>query len=102
MENDINGSLVNWSDVFPMMQTVLLALFAEPADISDTYSRKLLHCSIVHPKLEYASELWSAYTCKDKLLLENVQCRAVKFILNYPKDMFYKQGSVDHWSIEGI
>ena len=36
------------------------------------------------------SELWSPFTCKDKLLLENVQRRARKFILNYPKDMSYK------------
>ena len=28
-------------------------------DISDTNTRKLLDCSIVRPKLEYASELWS-------------------------------------------
>ena len=59
-------------------------------DISDTNTRKLLYCSIVRPKLEYASELWSPCTCKDKLLLETVQRRATKFILNYPKDMSYK------------
>ena len=27
---------------------------------------------------------------KDKLLLENVQRRATKFILNYPRDMSYR------------
>ena len=59
-------------------------------DISDTNTRKLFYCSIVRPKLEYASELCSPYTCKDKLLLENVQRRATKFIFNYPKGMSYK------------
>ena len=43
------------------------------------------------PKLEFASEIWSPYTCKDKLLLESVKCRATKFILNYPKDISYKE-----------
>ena len=35
-------------------------------DISDTDIRTLLYCSIAQPKLgklEYASELWSPYTC---------------------------------------
>ena len=41
-------------------------------------------------QLEYACELWSPYTSKDKLLLENVQRRATKFILNYPRDMPYR------------
>ena len=59
-------------------------------DISDTNTRTLLYCSIVRPKLEYASELCSPYTGKDKLFPENVQRRATKFILNYPKDMSYK------------
>ena len=49
-----------------------------------------LYCSGVRPQLEYACELWSPYTSKDKLLLENVQRKATKFILNYPKDMSYR------------
>ena len=56
-------------------------------DISDTYTRKLLYCSTVRPKLENASELWFPSTCKDKI---NVQRRATTFLLNYPKDMSYK------------
>ena len=59
-------------------------------DISNTDTSKLLDCSIFWPKLEYASELWSPYTCKDERLLENVQRRATKFILNYPKGRSYK------------
>ena len=48
-------------------------------DISNTEIRKLLYCSIVRLKLEYA-----------KLLLNNVQRRAKKFILSYVKDMPHK------------
>ena len=59
-------------------------------DITDPDSKKLWYCSIVRPQLEYACELWSPYTSNDKLLLENVQRRATKFILNYPRDMSYR------------
>ena len=72
-------------------KTILLALFARICrDISNTDTRKLLYCSIVRPKLESAREICSPYTCKDKVLLENVQRRATKLILNYPKDISYK------------
>ena len=59
-------------------------------DITDPDTKKLLYCSIVRPQLEYACELWSPYTSKDKLLVVNVQRRATKFILNYPRDMSYR------------
>ena len=52
--------------------------------------RNSINSSLLVIKLEYAIELWSPYTCKDKLLLENIQRRATKFSLNYPKDMSYK------------
>ena len=55
-------------------------------DIKDTNTRKLLYCTVVRPKLEYCSSLWSPYTGKHRLLIENVQRRATRFILNYPKD----------------
>ena len=58
-------------------------------DINNPNIKKLLYCSIVQPQLEYACELWSPYTSKDKQLQKNVQCRATKFILNYPRDMLY-------------
>ena len=59
-------------------------------DINDPDIKKLLYYSIVRPQLEYACELWSPYTSKDNLLLENVRRRATKFILNYPRDMSYR------------
>ena len=58
-------------------------------DIKGTNTRKLLYCTVVRPKLEYCSSLWSPYTGKHRLLIENVQRRATRFILNYPKDMSY-------------
>ena len=60
------------------------------SDINDPDIKKLLYCSIVQPQLEYACELWSPYTSKDKLLPENVQCNATKFILNYARDISYR------------
>ena len=58
-------------------------------ELPDLKVRKLLNCALVRPKLEYASSLWSPYTVKYRSLIENVQRRATKFILNYPPDMSY-------------
>ena len=52
--------------------------------ISETDTRKLLYCALVRPRLEYASNVWSPYTAKHRRLIENVQRRATKFVLNYP------------------
>ena len=61
-------------------------------DINDPDIKKLLYYSIGRPQLEYACELWSPYTSKDKkLLLESVQRRATKFIFNYPRDRSYRE-----------
>lgn len=57
----------------------------------DVEIRKLLYCCMVRSSLEYASEVWSPYTIKNKVLLENVQRRATKFILGYPEHMNYKE-----------
>ena len=59
-------------------------------DITDPDTKKLLYCSIVRPQLEYACELWSPYTSKDKLLVENIQRRATNFILKFPRDMSHR------------
>ena len=40
----------------------------------------------MRPILEYASNLWSPYTVKHRQLIEDVQQRATKYILSYPKD----------------
>ena len=58
-------------------------------DTSDLKVKKILYCALVRPILEYACNLWSPYTVKDRHLIENVQRRATKFILNYPQDLKY-------------
>ena len=57
--------------------------------MKNTNTRRILYCALVRPKLEYASSVWSPYTIKNRLLIENVQRRATKFILNYPDNMSY-------------
>ena len=60
-------------------------------DIVDQETRKLLYITLVRSQLEYASNLWSPYTIKERALIENVQRRATKFILNhYSRDISYK------------
>ena len=60
-------------------------------DVKNVQTRRTLHCALVRSKLEYASNVWSPCTIKHKLLIENVKRRATRFILNYPKDMCYKE-----------
>ena len=64
-------------------------------DIHDPTTRRFLYCSLVRPKLEYASNVWSPNTIKYRSIIENVQRRATKFILNYPKDMFNPERLVE-------
>ena len=64
-------------------------------DIHDPTTRRFLYCSLVKPKLEYASNVWSPNTIKYRSIIENVQRRATKFILNYPKDMPYPERLVE-------
>ena len=59
-------------------------------DIKDFETRRLLYCTLVRPLLEYGSELWSPYEKKYIALIEDVQRRATKFILNYQKATDYK------------
>ena len=58
-------------------------------DIKDVHIRKALYCSLVRPQLEYASERWSPEQVTYKRMLENVQRRATKFILDYPQHYSY-------------
>ena len=60
-------------------------------DIVDQETRKLLYITLVRSQLEYASNLWSPYTAMERALVENIQRRATKFILNYyDRDIAYK------------
>ena len=58
-------------------------------DIKDVHIRKALYCFLIRPQLEYASELWSPEQVTYKRMLENVQRRATKFILDYPQHCSY-------------
>ena len=60
-------------------------------EVENVETRRTLYCALVRPKREYASNVWSPYTIKHKRLIENVQRRATRFILNYPKGMCYKE-----------
>ena len=53
-------------------------------DICDVQSRQVLYTTLVRPIVEYAAQLWSPYTATHRGLLEQIQRRATKFILNYP------------------
>ena len=53
-------------------------------NIRDVQTRKLLYTALVRPLLEYSSSVWSPYFVKHRRLIENIQRRATKFILNYP------------------
>ena len=64
-------------------------------EMRDPNIRKLLYCALVRPKVEYGSNLWSPYTSKHRALLENTQRRATKFMLNYPKNLTYKERLIE-------
>ena len=48
----------------------------------DTFSKRSLYLALVRSYLAYASEIWSPYLHKDMVILERVQGRATKYILN--------------------
>ena len=60
-------------------------------DINDPDIKKLLYCSIVWPQLEYACELWSPYTSKDK-----------QTVCNYCSKTFSTGPQSLYWIIQGI
>ena len=60
-------------------------------DIKDVHIRKALYCWLIRPQLEYATELWSPNQVKYKRMLEDIQRRATKFILDYPLHCSYTE-----------
>ena len=85
----LDGNDISWSrhieEMVAKANRILGLVKRTCKDTHDVRVRKLLFCALVRPILEYASNLWSPYTIKHKSLVENVQRRATKFILNYPK-----------------
>ena len=68
--------------------------------ITDFATRRLLYCTLVRPKLEYASNVWSPSAVKHRSLIENVQRRADEVHSKfedeqrssfYPKEMTYRE-----------
>jgi len=59
--------------------------FNAPVNVSKT-----LYLALVRSDLEYASSVWSGTSKHNMQLIEGVQRRATKYILNYP-DMDYKE-----------
>ena len=90
VSDDLNWRL-HISNITPKANKVLGLIKRVRKDLKDPDTRKTLYCSLVLPQLEYCSQLRSPIQVNQKLLLENVQWRATKFILNYPKDMTYKE-----------
>ena len=50
-------------------------------EVKNVQTRRTLYCTLVRSKLECASNVWSPYTIKHRLLIENVQRCATSFIL---------------------
>ena len=50
-------------------------------DVNDVTTLKALYCSLVRPRVEYASQVWNPYTKGNISLIESIQRRATKFIL---------------------
>ena len=77
--DDVDASLDNWYDLF-----VAAANDHIPkCKARSVQTRKLLYTALVRPLLEYSSSVWSPYFVKHRRLIENIQRRATKFILNY-------------------
>ena len=50
-------------------------------DANDVTTLKTLYCSLVRPRVEYASQVWNPYTKSNISRIESIQRRATKFIL---------------------
>ena len=59
-------------------------------DIKDVEIRKVLYCLLIRPQLGHATELLAPKQVTYKRILENIQRRATKFILNSPPHCSYK------------
>ena len=80
--------ILSWSPHIDMIVTKaykILGLIRRTFHTNCSYHYKLkLYLSLVRSQLMYCSQLWRSYPIKDihDLILERVQCRATKYILN--------------------
>ena len=59
-----------------------LGLLRRSLSIAQVATKKRLYVSLIRSQLLYCSQIWHPYLRKDIKLIENVQRRATKFILN--------------------
>ena len=82
----IVSSNLDWTDHYNYISDQAHKTFGLPRrtfrNCNSTYAKKILYLSLVRPKLTYCSCVWRPYLIKDIVTLENVQQRAIKFILN--------------------
>ena len=66
-------------NILQVMLGLLCRTFSKSLSIS---AKKLLYISLVRSQLIYGSPIWRPFLIKDIKLIEQIQCRAIKFILN--------------------
>ncbi len=79
VSKDLSWSQHNNSIVSKARKTLAL-IKRNCKEVKNIKTRRTLYCTLVRSRLEYVSNVWSPYTIKHKLLIENVQCRATRFI----------------------
>ena len=77
---------LSWSNHYTHITTAaykLLGLLRRSFSNSNSIStKKLLYISLVKSRIMYASPIWRPHQIKDMMVLERIQRRATKFILN--------------------
>ena len=59
-------------------------------DVNDVTTLKNLYCSLVRPRVEYASQVWNPYTKSNISRIESIQRRATKFILKSDDEYLFR------------
>ena len=70
------------------MLGLLRHTFSKSLSIS---AKKLLYISLVRSQIIYGSPIWRPFLIKDIKLIEQIQCRATKFILNEFHSDYYNR-----------
>ncbi len=76
---------LNWDEHYNLMTSRAyrqLGMLRRTFTLHNSSSRKNLYLSLVRSQLTYCSQVWRPSLIKHIELLERVQCRATKFILN--------------------
>ena len=76
---------ISWSSHYKTIASKaykMLGLIRRTFTSSSVHAKKKLYISLVRSKLTYCSQLWRPQYIQDIVLLENIQRRATKYILN--------------------